>query len=143
MFSSRFFWTAAVGYLALAAVAAWGFGRLVDPSSTDSAGSSHAPGTLIWEAVLTVAGLGLFLTWGVLHRAAVRLAGITESVAARESGGALWAAQSLPRGGAVNLESAIESMNRQLETRIEELQSKSRQLQESTERLETVLGSMV
>ena len=34
-------------------------------------------------------------------------------------------------------------MNRQLETRIEELQRKSRQLQESTERLETVLGSMV
>jgi two-component system phosphate regulon sensor histidine kinase PhoR len=142
MFSSRFFWTAAVGYLLLATAAAWFFGGLAD-SATDPSVVSRPQAILIWEAVLTVAGLGLFLTWGVLHRAAVRLAGITESVAARESGGALWAAQSLPRGGAVNLESAIESMNRQLETRIEELQSKSRQLQESTERLETVLGSMV
>ena len=34
-------------------------------------------------------------------------------------------------------------MKGQLETRIEELQRKGRQLQESTERLETVLGSMV
>jgi two-component system, OmpR family, phosphate regulon sensor histidine kinase PhoR len=34
-------------------------------------------------------------------------------------------------------------MNRHLAARIEELQRKSRQLQESTERLETVLGSMV
>jgi hypothetical protein len=128
MFSSRFFWTAAVGYLLLATAAAWFFGGLAD-SATDPSVVSRPQAILIWEAVLTVAGLGLFLTWGVLHRAAVRLAGITESVAARESGGALWAAQSLPRGGAVNLESAIESMNRQLETRIEELQSKSRQLQ--------------
>src|SRR5580704_110690 len=133
MFSSRFFWTAAVGYLVLAALAAWAFGQ----------GSSQGTGILIWEAVLTVAGLGVLLTWGVLHRAAVRLAGITESAAARESGGALWTAPATPRGTARNLESAIESMNRQLETRIEELQRKSRQLQESTERLETVLGSMV
>ncbi|HEV8069784.1 MAG TPA: ATP-binding protein [Planctomycetaceae bacterium] len=133
MFSSRFFWTAAVGYLVLAAAAAWGFGQ----------GSSPGAGILIWEAVLTVAGFGVLLTWGVLHRAAVRLAGITESAAARESGGALWSAPATPRGSARNLESAIESMNRQLETRIEELQRKSRQLQESTERLETVLGSMV
>jgi len=42
-----------------------------------------------------------------------------------------------------NFESAIDSMKGQLETRIEELQRKGRQLQESTERLETVLGSMV
>ena len=34
-------------------------------------------------------------------------------------------------------------MNRHLETRIQELQQKSRQLQETTERLQTVLGSMV
>jgi two-component system phosphate regulon sensor histidine kinase PhoR len=120
MFSSRFFWTAAVGYLVLAALAAWAFGQ----------GSSQGAGILIWEAVLTVAGFGVLLTWGVLHRAAVRLAGITESAAARESGGALWSAPATPRGTARNLESAIESMNR-------------RQLQESTERLETVLGSMV
>ncbi|HEV3301688.1 MAG TPA: ATP-binding protein [Planctomycetaceae bacterium] len=133
MFSSRFFWTAAVGYLVLAALAAWAFGQ----------GSSQGAGILIWEAVLTVAGFGVLLTWGVLHRAAVRLAGITESAAARESGGAIWTAPATPRGTARNLESAIESMNRQLETRIEELQRKSRQLQESTERLETVLGSMV
>src|SRR5271170_3571092 len=110
MFSSRFFWTAAVGYLALAAVAAWGFGRLVDPGSADSAGSSHAAGTLIWEAVLTVAALGLFLTWGVLHRAAVRLAGITESAAARQLGESLWSAPATARGSARNLESAIDSM---------------------------------
>jgi two-component system, OmpR family, phosphate regulon sensor histidine kinase PhoR len=142
MFSSRFFWTAAVGYLVLAVVAAWGFGNLAEPG-TGPAGGPRGPEILIWEAVLTVAGLGLLLTWGVLHRAAVRLAGITESAAARESGGPVWSTLTAPRGSARNLESAIESMNRQLETRIEELQRKSRQLQESTERLETVLGSMV
>ena len=49
----------------------------------------------------------------------------------------------MPRSSPRNLESAIDSMKGQLETRIEELQRKGRQLQESTERLETVLGSMV
>ncbi len=142
MFSSRFFWTAALGYLLLAAAAAWFFGGLPQLGSDPTAGS-HSGGTAVWAAVLLVATLGLFLTWGVLHRAAVRLAGITESAAARELGEPLWTTPPASRGTARNLESAIDSMNRQLETRIEELQRKSRQLQESTERLETVLGSMV
>jgi two-component system phosphate regulon sensor histidine kinase PhoR len=142
MFSSRFFWTAALGYLVLAVVAAWGFGNLMAPEPGAS-NAGQVPGIVIWEAVLTVAGLGLFLTWGVLHRAAVRLAEVTELAAARASGGPRWSAPATPRGSARNLESAIDSMTRQLETRIEELQGKSRQLQESTERLETVLGSMV
>jgi two-component system phosphate regulon sensor histidine kinase PhoR len=141
MFSSRIFWTAATGYLVLAAAAAWGFGHLAGPHLESSGGTSTQ--ILIWEAVLTVAGLGLVLTWGVLRRAAVRLAGITESAAAREAGEPLFSARSAVHVGPWNLESAIDSMNRQLETRIEELQRKSRQLQESTERLETVLGSMV
>jgi two-component system, OmpR family, phosphate regulon sensor histidine kinase PhoR len=141
MFSSRIFWTAATGYLVLAAAAAWGFGHLAGPHLESSGGPSTQ--LLIWEAVLTVAGLGLLLTWGVLRRAAVRLAGITESAAAREIGEPLFSARSAVHVGPWNLESAIDSMNRQLETRIEELQRKSRQLQESTERLETVLGSMV
>jgi two-component system phosphate regulon sensor histidine kinase PhoR len=142
MFSSRFFWTAALGYLLLAAAAAWFFGGLPQLGA-DPAASVRDGGTAVWAAVLMVATLGLLLTWGVLHRAAVRLAGITESAAARELGEPLWSAPPASRGTARNLESAIDSMNRQLETRIEELQRKSRQLQESTERLETVLGSMV
>ncbi len=142
MFSSRFFWTAALGYLVLAAAAAWFFGGLPQLGSDGAAGPPSG-GTAVWAAVLSVATLGLFVTWGVLHRAAVRLTGITESAAARALGEQLRSAPPASRGTARNLESAIDSMNRQLETRIEELQRKSRQLQESTERLETVLGSMV
>src|ERR1700693_4821592 len=112
MFSSRIFWTAATGYLVLAAAAAWGFGHLAGPHLESSGGPSAQ--ILIWEAVLTVAGLGLVLTWGVLRRAAVRLAGITESAAAREAGEPLFSARSAVHVGPWNLESAIASMNHQL-----------------------------
>jgi len=143
MFSSRIFWTAVVGYLLVAASAAWGFGRLAaaDPANTVSA-ETGARG-LIWGAALTVAAFGLLLTWGVLRMAAVRLSLLAETAAAREAGESVWIPPGMPRSSPRNLESAIDSMKGQLETRIEELQRRGRQLQESTERLETVLGSMV
>ena len=136
MFSSRIFWTAAVGYLILAACAAWGFVQLAAKEGDSGSG-------LIWAATFTVAGIGLLLTWAVLRMAALRLSLLAETAAAHEAGETVWAAPGLPRTIPRNLESAIASMKGQLETRIEELQRKGRQLQESTERLETVLGSMV
>ena len=142
MFSSRIFRTALVGYLLVAALAAWFFGDL-------AAGSGGAPGTgigsrgLVWSAVLTVAALGLVLTWAILRMAAFRLSVAAEPAAAHESGSAIGATTPQSRSSPWTLESAIDSMNQQMQTRIEELQRKSRQLQESTERLETVLGSML
>ena len=137
MFSSRIFWTAAVGYLMLAACRGLG---LVATGGEEKADSGSG---LIWAATFTVAGIGLLLTWGVLRMAALRLSLLAETAAAHEAGETVWAAPGLPRTNPRNLESAIASMKGQLETRIEELQRKGRQLQESTERLETVLGSMV
>jgi len=136
MFSSRIFWTAAVGYLVMAACAAWGFTQLAAKTSPGVTG-------LIWAATFSVAGIGLLLTWGVLRMAAVRLSLLAETAAAHEAGETVWTAPGMPRTTPRNLESAIASMKGQLETRIDELQRKGRQLQESTERLETVLGSMV
>jgi two-component system phosphate regulon sensor histidine kinase PhoR len=136
MFSSRIFWTAAVGYLVMAASAAWGFTQLAAKESPGGTG-------LIWAATFSVAGIGLLLTWGVLRMAALRLSLLAETAAAHEAGETVWAAPGMPRSSPRNLESAIASMKGQLETRIDELQRKGRQLQESTERLETVLGSMV
>jgi two-component system phosphate regulon sensor histidine kinase PhoR len=143
MFSSRIFWTAAVGYLIVAACAAWGFGRLAAAESAGSEPAQMGVRGLIWGATLSVATFGLLLTWGVLRMAAVRLALLAETAAAREAGNSVWISPGMLRGSPRNLESAIDSMKGQLETRIEELQRKGRQLQESTERLETVLGSMV
>ena len=131
-------WTAAIGYLVVAACAAWGFGHLAGTA----AGGGPGGAGLIWGAALSVAAVGLVLTWAVLRMAAVRLSVLAESAAAGRRGDALGCA-GLPRTGPRNLESAIASMKGQLETRIEELQRKGRQLQESTERLETVLGSML
>jgi two-component system, OmpR family, phosphate regulon sensor histidine kinase PhoR len=139
MFSSRIFWTAAIGYLVVAALAAWGFGHLAGAAPSSGSGGAG----LIWGAAFSVAAVGLVLTWAVLRMAAVRLSVLAESAAARDAGETLWVAPGLPRTGPRNLESAIASMKGQLETRIEELQRKGRQLQESTERLETVLGSML
>ncbi len=136
MFSSRIFWTAAVGYLVMAACAAWGFAQLAANESPGRTG-------LIWAATFSVAGIGLLLTWGVLRMAALRLSLLAETAAAHEAGENVWTAPGMPRSSPRNLESAIASMKGQLETRIDELQRKGRQLQESTERLETVLGSMV
>src|SRR5580704_18710439 len=136
MFSSRIFWTAAVGYLVMAACAAWGFAQLAANGGPGRTG-------LIWAATFSVAGIGLLLTWGVLRMAALRLSLLAETAAAHEAGDTVWIAAGMPRTSPRNLESAIASMKGQLETRIDELQRKGRQLQESTERLETVLGSMV
>ncbi len=143
MFSSRIFWTAAVGYLIVAGCAAWGFGRLAAAESAGSGSAQMGVRGLVWGATLSVATFGLLLTWGVLRMAAVRLALLAETAAAREAGNSVWISRGMLRGSPRNLESAIDSMKGQLETRIEELQRKGRQLQESTERLETVLGSMV
>jgi two-component system phosphate regulon sensor histidine kinase PhoR len=107
--------------------------------------TNESPGRtgLIWAATFSVAGIGLLLTWGVLRMAALRLSLLAETAAAHEAGENVWTAPGMPRSSPRNLESAIASMKGQLETRIDELQRKGRQLQESTERLETVLGSMV
>jgi two-component system, OmpR family, phosphate regulon sensor histidine kinase PhoR len=138
MFSSRIFRTAVVGYVLVAASAAWFFSYL---ASAGIVGTQALQG-LIWCAVLTVAASGLVLTWSILRMAAVRLSVAADPAALRDAQGAA-GTPAAPRSSAWNLESAIDSMNRQMQTRIEELQSKSRLLQESTERLETVLGSMV
>jgi two-component system phosphate regulon sensor histidine kinase PhoR len=143
MFSSRIFWTAAVGYLLVAACAAWGFARVASENSVGSGPAGNGASGLIWAATFSVAGIGLLLTWGVLRVAALRLSLLAETAAAHEAGDTVWIAAGMPRTSPRNLESAIASMKGQLETRIDELQRKGRQLQESTERLETVLGSMV
>src|SRR5580704_2320795 len=143
MFSSRIFWTAAVGYLLVAACAAWGFARVASENSGGSGPSGTGASGLIWAATFSVAGIGLLLTWGVLRMTALRLSLLAETAAAHEAGDTVWIAAGMPRTSPRNLESAIASMKGQLETRIDELQRKGRQLQESTERLETVLGSMV
>jgi two-component system phosphate regulon sensor histidine kinase PhoR len=143
MFSSRIFWTAVVGYLLVAAFAAWGFGRLAAAGPANTVSAETGARGLIWGAALTVAAFGLLLTWGVLRMAAVRLSLLAEMAAAREAGEPVWIPPAVLRSSPRNLESAIDSMKGQLENRIEELQRKGRQLQESTERLETVLGSMV
>lgn len=136
MFSSRIFWTAAALYLAMASGAAWCFSQLAARENLGGTG-------LIWTATFSVAGIGLLLTWGVLRMAALRLSLLAETAAAHELGETVWTAPGISRTSPRNLESAIASMKGQLETRIDELQRKGRQLQESTERLETVLGSMV
>ena len=141
MFSSRIFWTAVVGYLLVASCAAWGFGHLAEADSAGSPARTSSQG-LIWGVALAVAGVGLLLTWGVLRMAAMRLSLLAETAALRESGEIVWTPADAPRSSH-NIESAIDSMKGHLVTRIEELQRKGRQLQESTERLETVLGSMV
>lgn len=141
MFSSRIFWTAVAGYLVVAALAAWGFGRLAASGNGAAASGDSQVHWIVWGAALTVAASGLVLTWAVLRLAAVRLSVLAEAAAARETG--VWIPPAALRNSPLNLESAIDSMNLHLQSRIEELQRKSRQLQESTERLETVLGSMV
>jgi len=141
MFSSRIFWTAVAGYLVVAALAAWGFGRLAASGTGTTASGDLNVQWIVWGAALTVAASGLVLTWAVLRLAAVRLSVLAEAAAARETG--VWIPPAALRNSPLNLESAIDSMNLHLQSRIEELQRKSRQLQESTERLETVLGSMV
>ena len=120
----------------MAACAAWGFAHFAAKENPGGTG-------LIWAATFSVAGIGLLLTWGVLRMAALRLSLLAETAAAHEAGENVWTAPGMPRTSPRNLESAIASMKGQLETRIDELQRKGRQLQESTERLETVLGSMV
>jgi two-component system, OmpR family, phosphate regulon sensor histidine kinase PhoR len=143
MFSSRIFWTAAIGYLLVAACAAWVFGRVAAGTAGAGDASQKDIAEWIWAAALSVAATGVLLTWGVLRMAAVRLSLLAETAAALQAGEPSWIPPGLPRSNPRNLESAIASMKGQLETRIEELQRKGRQLQESTERLETVLGSMV
>jgi two-component system phosphate regulon sensor histidine kinase PhoR len=144
MFSSRIFWTAVAGYLVIAAVAAWGFAKLaVFNTGTHGNADRTDPRGLIWEVAFVVAGAGIVLTWGILRTAAQRLSTLAETVAQNADAAPPEHRLATVRNVSRNLESAIDSMNRQLETRIEELQRKSGQLQESTNRLETVLGSMV
>jgi two-component system phosphate regulon sensor histidine kinase PhoR len=132
----RSFWTAAFGYLLVAAILGWMFASFVRPA--DEAASPSPDRLLVWGAALAVALSGLGVTWIVLRAAGARLARLT--AAGLEDGST---SARLLLGRPPSLDSAIETMNRHLETRVAELQRKGQQLQESTTWLETVLGSMI
>jgi two-component system phosphate regulon sensor histidine kinase PhoR len=96
-----------------------------------------------WGATLLMISLGLVLTYRVVSRIIGPLETLT--VAARQI-----AAGERPREAPIRsrneigtLAQAFDSMNRQLASRIADLQQQGRRLEHNNEQLETVLGAMV
>ncbi len=96
-----------------------------------------------WAAALLMIGLGLVLTYRVVSRIIGPLETLTAAARQIAAGEKPREVPIRSRNEIGTLAQALDSMNRQLASRIADLQQQGRQLEHNNEQLATVLGAMV